>query len=304
MTDSPKPEYVTSDGSPRSAASRPTLSDPPDGNAPTTVAHETPDSPSSGQFITRARASTSASLSNATNSFRRGTMRILEADLPPGMWGATANVTSQAPTLGDIRSGRVGREGSDLGEEIHGHLERRRSTLGSSKSAATPGAGSRRSRTRTDSSLSMGTPKTGTKRQGSFGFRVGTKASREDAGATLELSRRVREHDEADHGIVEEMTEEPNQGMAETKKTPLTEEELAQVCKSLLSQAVTSLQSVDTCVTAANGLYRASKTSMDRLNHDRSQGLLEMVHYARGISHHTLRSQCGRLGRHAFSASL
>lgn len=170
-------------------------------------------------------------------------MRLLDADAPSGMWAATANATSQAPTLGDIRSGRVGREGSLMGEEIHGRLERRRSSLGGSQGlertgtnssigAATPGTESKRSRTRTNSSLSIGTPRFGTKRQGSSGFGVGKKASGEDIGGTAEPFPSVKEREEgADpHGLVEEMREETTVEKMETKKAPLTEEEIAQVC--------------------------------------------------------------------------
>ncbi|KAI9653727.1 MAG: hypothetical protein M1821_006921 [Bathelium mastoideum] len=240
MTEPTQPTSASPEGPPAPAASSPAPPDSPRDNAQTTVAHETPDSPSSNQFISRARASTTASLGSATSSFRRGTLRLLDADLPLGMWAATAQTTSQAPTLGDIRSGRVGRQGSLVGEEVRGEWERRRSSVegvggrvrtgtNSSFEVPTPGAHSKRSRARTNSSLSMGTPKSGAKRQGSFGFGVG-KASGDDLAATPGSFPSVKEHEEeANHGIVEELRGESSIENADTKKAPLTEEELAQL---------------------------------------------------------------------------
>ncbi|KAL9062978.1 MAG: hypothetical protein Q9157_008500 [Trypethelium eluteriae] len=241
MADTSKPASPTIDAPQRTTDSRPVSPNSPKENAPTTAVQGTPDSPSSGQFISRARATTTSSLSNATNSIRRGTLRLLDADPPPGMWAATANATAQSPTLADIRNGRVGREGSVIGEEIHGQLERRRSSLGGSGGLArtgtnssvgpnTPGAESRRSRARTNSSMSLGTPRTGTKRQASFGLGVGKKASREELGDVAEPFPSVKEHDEvAHHRIAEEVGGGANLNEAETKKAPLTEEEIAQL---------------------------------------------------------------------------
>ena len=304
-SDSPRGPVVNGPDSPKSPAE----------NVRTTVVDETPDSPSSGQFISRARASTTASFSSATGSLRRGTLRLLETDTPLGMWAATANATSQAPTLGDIRSGRVGRQGSLVGEEVHGYWERRGSSFGengerarsgtnSSLGVATPGTESKRSRARTNSSLSMGTPKTSAKRQGSFGLGVGKKSSGDDLATTPASFPSVRERDEeANHGIVEELREEPSLEGADTKKAPLTEEEIAQVRMKLLL-FYGCLAKAYTRSLAPIWLHRASKTSLDNFNSHWSESLLEVVHYAFGLSHHHLRLECRCLGRYAVPPSL
>lgn len=242
MNEPSQPKLALTDGPRDSIANSPISPRHPDENAQTTVAHETPDSPSSAQFISRARASTTASINSATSSLRRGTMRLLDTDTPLGMWAATASATSQAPTLGDIRSGRVSRQGSPMGEEIHRHLERRGSSLGEngrralsgtngSLDIATPGSDGKRSRARTNSSLSMGTSRAGAKRQGSFGFGAGRKASGDDLATSPASFPSVKERDEeANHGIVEEVLGgEPSLQNANPKKSPLTEEEIAQV---------------------------------------------------------------------------
>ena len=129
-----------------------------------------------------------------------------------------------------------------MGEEVHGALERRRSSLGGSGGRAktrtdssigvtTPGAESKRSRTRTNSSLSTGTPRAGTKKQASFGFGSRKTPSREEMRGAIETFPSVREQEEnAHHGKVEDVRGDANAEMVQTKKTPLTEEELAQVC--------------------------------------------------------------------------
>ncbi|KAF2156737.1 hypothetical protein K461DRAFT_272818 [Myriangium duriaei CBS 260.36] len=57
-----------------------------------------PDSP-------RARSSTISSLQSATRSVMSASNRVLEAPVPLGMWAATAQTTSTAPTVSDIRRG-------------------------------------------------------------------------------------------------------------------------------------------------------------------------------------------------------
>jgi hypothetical protein len=188
------------------------------------------------------------SLQNATRSLRSGTLRLLEADPPPGMWAATANATSQAPTLADIRSGRVGREGSVMGEEVHGALDRRRSSLsggasggGVARTRTNSSLEARRGmgeRTRTEGSLSGGgkSPRIG-KRQGSFGF--GRK------GSAVEEEVQVPRVSEENHGIAEVARKSGERGAVgrtgeaideeaevenmETKKGRLTDAELAEV---------------------------------------------------------------------------
>ncbi|KAJ9630819.1 hypothetical protein H2203_001344 [Taxawa tesnikishii (nom. ined.)] len=59
----------------------------------------------------RTRTNTGTSLQSASRSIRSASMRLMEVDPPPGMWAATANATSKAPTISEIRRGSFGHGG-------------------------------------------------------------------------------------------------------------------------------------------------------------------------------------------------
>ncbi|PNS20369.1 hypothetical protein CAC42_5819 [Sphaceloma murrayae] len=59
----------------------------------------------------RPRSGTTSSIQSVTRSVRSASGRILDADIPHGMWAATAAATSMAPSLSDIRRGSFGQEG-------------------------------------------------------------------------------------------------------------------------------------------------------------------------------------------------
>ncbi|TKX23497.1 hypothetical protein C1H76_4567 [Elsinoe australis] len=61
----------------------------------------------------RQRSGTVSSIQSVTRSVRSASGRILDADVPHGMWAATAQATSMAPTMSDIRRGSFGSEGWD-----------------------------------------------------------------------------------------------------------------------------------------------------------------------------------------------
>lgn len=69
----------------------------------TTNATSTPDSPTA-----RRRGSTSAS---ATSRLRSASLKLMDANPPPGMWAATGSTASKAPSLADIRRGSFGSDG-------------------------------------------------------------------------------------------------------------------------------------------------------------------------------------------------
>ncbi|KAJ8115817.1 hypothetical protein OPT61_g2620 [Boeremia exigua] len=81
-------------------------------------------SPSSKQH---ARTSTNAS--SASSRIRSASLKLMEADPPPGMWAATGSAASKAPSLVDIRTGSFGSEGWD----DHRQREHRRGSQGSSE---------------------------------------------------------------------------------------------------------------------------------------------------------------------------
>jgi hypothetical protein len=65
-----------------------------------------PDSPSNTR---RNRTSTNASI--ISNRVRTASLKLMEANPPPGMWAATGTTASKAPSLVDIRTGGYGSEG-------------------------------------------------------------------------------------------------------------------------------------------------------------------------------------------------
>lgn len=70
------------------------------------------------------RRNRATSLQGAT----RSVARLLEADMPLGMWNATANATAKAPTLGDIRDGSFTHDGWEETRQV----ESRRGSLSGS----------------------------------------------------------------------------------------------------------------------------------------------------------------------------
>lgn len=59
------------------------------------------------------RARTSTNASSASSRIRSASIKLMDADPPPGMWAATGSVASKAPSLVDIRRGSYGSEGWD-----------------------------------------------------------------------------------------------------------------------------------------------------------------------------------------------
>jgi hypothetical protein len=59
--------------------------------------------------ISRQRTSTTAS--STSSRIRSASIKLMEANPPPGMWAATGATASKAPSLADIRRGSFGSEG-------------------------------------------------------------------------------------------------------------------------------------------------------------------------------------------------
>lgn len=59
------------------------------------------------------RPRTSTNVSSASSRIRTASIKLMEADPPPGMWAATGSAASKAPSLKDIRRGSFGSEGWD-----------------------------------------------------------------------------------------------------------------------------------------------------------------------------------------------
>jgi hypothetical protein len=84
----------------------------------------------------RTRASTNAS--SASSRIRSASIKLMEADPPPGMWAATGSAASKAPSLVDIRRGSFGSEGWDEQRQ----REHRRGSQGSNERPANNRKGS------------------------------------------------------------------------------------------------------------------------------------------------------------------
>ncbi|KAF2826441.1 hypothetical protein CC86DRAFT_29866 [Ophiobolus disseminans] len=59
----------------------------------------------------RHRTSTNASATSTSNRIRTASIKLMEANPPPGMWAATGATASKAPSLKDIRRGSFGSDG-------------------------------------------------------------------------------------------------------------------------------------------------------------------------------------------------
>ncbi|KAF2016386.1 hypothetical protein BU24DRAFT_200797 [Aaosphaeria arxii CBS 175.79] len=90
----------------------------------------------------RSRTSTNASITSATNRIRTASVKLMEADAPLGMWAATGQTASKAPSISEIRGGTFGTAGWD--EESQRRNAGRRASLASEsgknarKSSTTP----------------------------------------------------------------------------------------------------------------------------------------------------------------------
>ncbi|KAF1917982.1 hypothetical protein BDU57DRAFT_445626 [Ampelomyces quisqualis] len=78
----------------------------PQGLRSPTSGSSPPDSPSNTR---RNRTSTNAS--TASSRIRTASIKLMEANPPPGMWAATGTTVSRAPSLADIRRGSFGSDG-------------------------------------------------------------------------------------------------------------------------------------------------------------------------------------------------
>lgn len=117
---------------------------PNDSNTATPVSFPMPaqgepsDSNNNATTTPQKRSRTSTATSAASNRIRAASIKLMEATPPPGMWAATGNVISKAPSLSDIRGGSFGSAGWT--EE-----QQKRRRRGLSQGATEGGAGRLRS---------------------------------------------------------------------------------------------------------------------------------------------------------------
>lgn len=86
----------------------------------------------------RQPARTSTNASSASSRIRSASLKLMEADPPPGMWVATGTVASKAPSLVDIRRGSFSSEGWNEQRQ----REHRRGSQGSNERPANNRKGS------------------------------------------------------------------------------------------------------------------------------------------------------------------
>lgn len=91
----------------------------------------TPDSPSNAR---RPRTSTNTS---TASRIRTASIKLMEANPPPGMWAATGTSASKAPSLADIRRGSYGSDGWNEHHQRH-RATSRASQEGKSRAVVTP----------------------------------------------------------------------------------------------------------------------------------------------------------------------
>lgn len=84
------------------------------------------------------RPRTSTNNSTASSRIRTASIKLMEADPPPGMWAATGSAASKAPSLKDIRRGSFGSEGWDDNKQ----REHRRGSQGNNDRPANTRKGS------------------------------------------------------------------------------------------------------------------------------------------------------------------
>lgn len=97
-------------------------------NVSTPVPFPQPDGVNDGP-TSKQRGRTSTNVSSASSRIRSASIKLMEADPPPGMWAATGSAASKAPSLVDIRRGSFGSDGWDDNRQ----REHRRGSQGSSE---------------------------------------------------------------------------------------------------------------------------------------------------------------------------
>ncbi|KAF2502602.1 hypothetical protein BU16DRAFT_576584 [Lophium mytilinum] len=190
-------------------------------NRPPSDSNPAPSTPSTPNK--RSRTSTTASIVSTGNRIRAASIKILEADPPPGMWAATAAHASKAPTLPEIRSGSFSNAGwCDDGQRV-AYTERRERRA----SEAEEGGNKRWRLRRTSSALSTAGTNDATpgltkgKRKSSIGSpEVGTEpfppVTEEEMHAIPEEPShnhptwKTPDYDVANDGIAEEKEIEPS----------------------------------------------------------------------------------------------
>ncbi|KAH7117706.1 hypothetical protein B0J11DRAFT_89917 [Dendryphion nanum] len=118
----------------------------PDSQPQQNASTNSPTSPTSSPR--RPRTLTNTSIASATRSIRTASVKLMEADPPPGMWAATGTVAAKAPTLAEIRRGSFSSTGWN--EESQRHKAERRASQ-SDEAASSP-----RRKSATDTSIRPG----------------------------------------------------------------------------------------------------------------------------------------------------
>jgi uncharacterized membrane protein len=109
--------------------SSPDMSQSPHANISTPVPFPRPDDIQTSSDTTatpsaKGRSRTGTNVSTTSSRIRTASIKLMEANPPPGMWAATGSVASRAPSLADIRRGSFGSDGWD---EQRQRLDRRSS---------------------------------------------------------------------------------------------------------------------------------------------------------------------------------
>jgi hypothetical protein len=236
-----------------------------------------PGSPSNAR---RQRTSTIAS--TTSNRIRTASIKLMEANPPPGMWAATGSTASKAPSLADIRRGSFGSDGWN--EET----QRKRADTRTSQEERT-----RPSRT----SSTVVTPLEG----GSEPFPAVTEEDMREhpSNETVQHAPTYDAHDKHPNAGIElrqsnSTTDKTNSSAA---REPMTESGQVRTASSLIELPIT-------CNLVCEWLCPTAEASLEKVLCYRSEELLEVVSHTSRLSDHTVRVERCRMGWHAVPASL
>ncbi len=238
---------------------------------------------------TRPRGSTGGS--SASRRIRAASIKLLESDVPAGAWAASSTAASKAPTLGEIRRGSYSQGIAGSGPQA----ERRRRS-----SATRESSGGDESPTLLRK-LSRTSPNPGAERTSGRSSPAGrtTSAGAEafptvKEGETLQVP--VEENEKA-NGIAAPQRSGLD-GTLEGSRDQTGSDGIVHASLHATALFWVYLRQLIGCL-VGEWIHTASSPPVDYFNSNRSQGFLEMVHYALRFPHHPLLSQCRRLGRYA-----
>jgi hypothetical protein len=262
-------------------------------HSPTTPAH-------------RSRTSTNASSSSAAGRIGVASIKLMEADPPPGMRVATGTVAAKAPSLREIRRGSFGTSGwseeqqknvAESGVESSGKHEERVRRNSFSQGAPSPESPVRlpledRRTTLAGAHAAIGAgtsnqPASEDTRAPAQGNPPREAMQYDGAPKTMDAAAEVDSH---------ESSEAPEKEAEATQGRPQQER--------LVRKSSEDPRLHANRWTVLEWLRSSTQSSLEDFYSRRPQSLLEVVPHSRRVSDHSLRSQRHCVGRHALPLAM